>query len=39
VNMGNWRKVLEFLAMTENISVINILLTLNAKHSNYWEEN
>jgi len=32
-------KVLGFIATTENISVINILLVLNAKHSSYWEEN
>jgi len=34
----NLEKVLDFLATTENISVINILL-LNPKHSSYWEEN
>jgi len=27
------------MATTENISVINILLVLNWKHSRYWEEN
>jgi len=32
-------KVLDFIARTENISVINILLLLNPKHSSYWEEN
>jgi len=32
-------KVLDFLATTENVSVINILLVLNPKHSSYWEEN
>jgi len=32
-------KVLDFIAITENISVINILLILNPKHSSYWEEN
>jgi len=32
-------KVLHFLATTKNISVINILLILNAKHSSHWEEN
>jgi len=26
-------------ATTKNISVINILLLLNPKHSSYWEEN
>ena len=33
------QKVLDFLAITENISVINILLVLSSKHSSYWEEN
>jgi len=28
-----------FSATTENISVINIFLLLNPKHSSYWEEN
>jgi len=37
--MGNWKKVLDFTATAENMSVINILLILNPKHSNYWEEN
>jgi len=32
-------KVLDFIATTENISVINILLMLNPKHCSYWEEN
>jgi len=32
-------EVLDFIATTENISVINILLLLNPKHSSYWEEN
>jgi len=32
-------KVLDFLATTKNISVINILLVLNPKHSSCWEEN
>jgi len=32
-------RVLDFIATTENISVINILLLLNPKHSSYWEEN
>jgi len=32
-------KVLDFLAITENFSVTNILLVLNPKHSSYWEEN
>jgi len=32
-------KVLDFIATTKNISVINILLMLNTKHSSYWEEN
>jgi len=33
------KKVFDFLATIENISVINILLVLNPKHSSYWEEN
>jgi len=32
-------KILNFLATTEIISVTNILLVLNSKHSSYWEEN
>jgi len=32
-------KVLDFTASTENVSVSNILLVLNPKHSSYWEEN
>jgi len=32
-------KVLDFIATAEDISVINILLVLNPKHSSYWEEN
>jgi len=32
-------KVLDFIATTENINVISILLVLNPKHSSYWEEN
>jgi len=32
-------KVLDSIATTENISVINILLVLNPKHSSYWQEN
>ena len=39
LNMRNYEKVLDFLATTENISVTNILLSLNPKHSTYWEEN
>jgi len=27
------------VAATENISVLYFLLTLNPKHSSYWEEN
>jgi len=30
-------EVLDFIATTENVSVINILLILNQKHSSYWE--
>jgi len=33
------REVLDFLATTTNISVINILLVFNPKHSSHWEEN
>jgi len=33
------KEVLDFLATTKNISVINILLVPNPKHSSYWEEN
>jgi len=36
---GRLEKVLDFIATTESISVINVLLVLNPKHSNYWEEN
>jgi len=32
-------KVLDFIATTENICVINFLLVLNPKHSSYWEGN
>ena len=33
------KKVLDFLATTENTGVINILLVLNPKHNRYCEEN
>jgi len=36
---GRLEKVLDFIATAENISVINMLLVLNPKHSRYWEEN
>jgi len=36
---GRLEKVFDFLAATKNISVINILLILNLKHSSYWEKN
>jgi len=36
---GRLEKVLDFPATTANISVINILPVLNAKHSCYCEEN
>ena len=36
---GRLEKVLSFLTTPENISVINILLVLNPKHSNNREEN
>jgi len=32
-------KVLEFIATTKNVNVINIMLLLNPNHSSYWEEN
>jgi len=34
-----WKKVLDFLETTGNISVINILLILNPKHSSHWDKN
>jgi len=36
---GRLEKVLYFTATIKTISVINILLVLNPKHSSYWEEN
>jgi len=36
---GRPEKVLDFLATTKNISVTNIILVLNPKHSSYWKEN
>jgi len=36
---GRLEKVLDFISTTEHISVTNILLVLNPKHSSYWEEN
>jgi len=33
------KEVLYFIATTENISVISILLIANPKHSSYGEEN
>jgi len=33
------QRVLDFKAITGNMSVINILMVLNLKHSSYWEEN
>ena len=36
---GKLEEVLDFIATTENISVTDILLVLNPKHSSYWEEN
>jgi len=39
VKEGKLEKVLDFIATTENISVINTLLVLNPKHSSYREEN
>jgi len=42
--MRNWKKVLDFIATTENIdnidnTVVNIFLVLNPKHSSYWKGN
>jgi len=34
--MADWKKVLDFIATAEDISVINILLILNPKHSSYY---
>jgi len=31
--------VLDYIATTEKITVINSLLILNLKHSSYWEKN
>ena len=36
---GRLEKVLNFIATTENLSVISILLVLPPKYSSYWEEN
>ena len=36
---GGLEKNLDFLATTENISFTSFLLTLNPKHSSYWQEN
>jgi len=36
---GRLEKVLNFLATTKNISVINILVMLNLKYSSYWKQN
>jgi len=36
---GRLKEVLDFIVATKNISVINILLVLNPKHSSCWEEN
>jgi len=35
----DWKKILDFIAMTENIIVINIFLALNPKHNSFWEGN
>jgi len=37
--LAEYEKVLDFIATTENISVINIVLVLNLKYIRYWEEN
>jgi len=39
LNMRSWKKVPDFVATTENISVIDVLLVLKPKHSSYWEGN
>jgi len=36
---GELEEVLDFIATTENVSVTNILLIVNPKHSIYWEDN
>jgi len=36
---GKLKKVLDGIAITKNISIINILLVPNPKHSSYGEEN
>jgi len=36
---GRLEKVFNFIATTEHAGVINMLLLLNPKHSNFWEEN
>jgi len=36
---GRLENVLNFIAATGNISIINILLVLNPKHRRYWEGN
>jgi len=36
---GRLEKVLDFLATAEYISVTNIFILLNPKHSSSWEEN
>jgi len=39
-SLADYEKLEKALAATtENISVTNILLLLNPKHSRYWEEN
>jgi len=39
LGMGNWKKVLNFLAKVKIISVINMVLVLNPKYSSYQEGN
>ena len=36
---GELEFVLDFIATTENVSVTNIVLIVNPKHSIYWEDN
>jgi len=33
------KEALDVTVTTENISVINVLLVLNPKHSSYWKKN
>jgi len=39
MNLGDWKKILDFIATTESISAFYILLMLNQKHCSYKEDN